>query len=227
MHWIRRRELTENKTLNLLLLSTATACLWAQTPAAKSPADASGAEFFESKIRPVLAKNCYACHAGDSGSPMGGLFLNSRKGMLTGGKSGPAIVPGKPDDSLLIHAIKYEGRKMPPSGQLNDAVIADFEKWVAMGAPDPRADMKVAPKPSSINIEKGREYWAYQPPRKPVVPAVRNTKWSAEAIDRFLLARMEKERVTPVLDTDRATWLRRVTLDLTGLTHPNTMHEPA
>src|SRR5262249_10908411 len=113
--------LTENKRLLILLLSAATSFVRAETPAAKAP-DAAGAEFFESRIRPVLAKNCYGCHAGESGSPMGGLFLNSRKGMLTGGKSGPAIVPGKPDESLLIHAIKYEGRKMPPSGQLNDAV---------------------------------------------------------------------------------------------------------
>src|SRR5262249_41451464 len=152
----------------------------------------------------------------ESGSPMGGLFLNSRKGMLTGGKSGPAIVPGKPDESLLIHAIKYEGRKMPPSGQLNDAVIADFEKWVSMGAPDPRAD-KVTVKASSINIEKGREYWAFKAPVAAPTPKVKNGKWSSEAIDRFLLARMERSKVTPVADADRATWLRRVTFDLTGL----------
>ncbi len=189
--------------------------VWAATPAMKT--DAAGAEFFETKIRPVLAKNCFGCHAGDSGSPMGGLFLGSRKGILTGGKSGPAVVPGKPEDSLLIHAIKYEGRKMPPAGQLSEAVIADFEKWVEMGAPDPREEVKAVAKPSTINIEKGRQYWAFQPPQTPVVPKVKNTRWSSEAIDRFLLARMEKERVTPVLDADRATWLRRVTLDLTGL----------
>ncbi|HEY3840597.1 MAG TPA: PSD1 and planctomycete cytochrome C domain-containing protein [Bryobacteraceae bacterium] len=187
----------------------AAAALSAETPA--------GAEFFETKIRPVLAKNCYACHAGDSGSPMGGLFLGSRAGILTGGKSGPAIVPGKPEDSLLIHAIKYEGRKMPPAGPLSEAVVADFEKWVAMGAPDPRVEVKAAVKPSTINIEKGREYWAFQTPQKPPVPKVKNAAWSSQAIDRFLMARMEKERVTPVPDADRATWLRRATFDLTGL----------
>ena len=200
----------------MILVAAAAPSVWAETPGMKAP-DAAGSEFFESKIRPVLAKNCYGCHAGTSGSPMGGLFLNSRTGMLTGGKSGPSIVPGKPEDSLLIHAIKYEGRKMPPSGQLDAAVITDFEKWVSMGAPDPRVDVKTAPKPSTINIEKGRQYWAFQPPQKPVVPKVKNSKWSSEAIDRFLLARMEKEHVTPVIDADRATWLRRVTLDLTGL----------
>ena len=206
----------EKKTVALAFMAAVTALsLQADTPVSKP--DAAGAEFFETKIRPVLAKNCYACHAGESGSPMGGLFLGSRAGILTGGKSGPAIVPGKPDDSLLIHAIKYEGRKMPPAGQLSEAVIADFEKWVSMGAPDPRVEVKAAVKPSSITIEKGREYWAFQVPRKPPVPKVKNAAWSSQAIDRFLMARMEKERVTPVLDADRATWLRRVTFDLTGL----------
>jgi hypothetical protein len=208
--------LTVRKRLFLTLLAAATPGVWAETPAMK-PTDPAGAEFFESKIRPVLAKNCYGCHAGDSGSPMGGLYLNSRTGILNGGKSGPAVIPGKPADSLLIHAIKYEGRKMPPSGQLSDSVIADFEKWVAMGAPDPRGDVKVTLKPSSIDIEKGRQYWAFQPPQKSAVPKVKNAAWSSAAIDRFLLARMEKEHVTPVLDADRATWLRRVTLDLSGL----------
>jgi hypothetical protein len=185
--------------------------------AALALADGAGNEFFETRIRPVLAKNCYGCHAGDSGSPMGGLFLNSRAGILTGGKSGPAVVPGKPDDSLLIHALKYEGRRMPPAGQLSDTVIADFEKWVAMGAPDPRVEVKAAPKASTINIEQGRKYWAFQPPVKPVVPKIRNVKWSSDAIDRFILARLEKEKLTPVADADRATWLRRVAFDLTGL----------
>ena len=213
MCWIGGVSLTVNKVLTAILLTSAA---FAETPVAKAP-DAAASDFFETRIRPILAKNCYGCHAGETGTPMGGLYLNSRKGMLTGGKSGPAIVPGKPEDSLLIHALKYEGRKMPPSGQLNDAVIADFEKWVSMGAPDPRVDKVATVKPSAINIDKGREYWAFQPPQKPVVPKVKNAKWSSAAIDRFILARMEKERVTPVLDADRATWLRRVTFDLIGL----------
>ncbi len=118
----------------LIAISSA-ACAFSHAADKPSPADI---EFFETKVRPVLAKNCYGCHASETKSPMGGLFLDSQNGMLTGGKSGPAIVPGKPDDSLLIRAIRYQGRKMPPSGQLSDAAIADLEKWVAMGAPDPR-----------------------------------------------------------------------------------------
>jgi hypothetical protein len=185
---------------------------------------AADLEFFETKVRPVLAKNCYGCHSSETKSPMGGLFLDSRNGVLTGGKSGPAIVPGKPDDSLLIQAINYQGRKMPPAGQLPDAAIADLTRWVAMGAPDPRESNPTAPA-YSIDIEKGRQYWAFQPPQKPAVPKVKNAKWSSQPIDRFLLAGMEKARILPVPDADRTTLLRRVTLDLTGL--PPTPEEVA
>jgi hypothetical protein len=181
-------------------------------------ADQPGAadiEFFEAKIRPLLANNCYGCHSSQTKSPMGGLFLDSRNGILTGGKSGPAIVPGKPEESLLIQAVQYKGRKMPPSGQLSETAIADLEKWVAMGAPDPR--MPSAAPQSTINIEKGRQYWAFQAPQKPAVPRVRNTKWSSQPVDRFLLAALEAKKLTPVADASRDTWLRRVSLDLTGL----------
>jgi hypothetical protein len=147
---------------------------------------------------------------------MGGLFLDTRNGVLTGGKSGTAIVPGKPEDSLLIQAINYKGRKMPPSGQLSDAAIADLTHWVAMGAPDPREATVSAPA-SSIDLEKGRKYWAFQPPQKPAVPKVKNGRWSSQPIDRFLLAGLEKAHILPVADADRVTLLRRVTLDLTGL----------
>ena len=106
---------------------------------------------------------------------------------------------------------------MPPSAKLPDSVIADFEKWVQMGAPDPREALAADWKPSNIDIEKGRKFWAFQPVQKPPVPKVKNAKWSSQPIDRFLLARMEQKQVTPVADADRATWLRRVTFDLTGL----------
>jgi hypothetical protein len=148
---------------------------------------------------------------------MGGLFLDSRTGMRKGGASGPAVAPGKPEDSLFIHAIRYETRKMPPSGQLPESVIADFEKWVQMGAPDPREAPPADWKPSTIDIDKGRKFWAFQPVQKPATPKVKNGKWSSQPVDRFLLARMEQKHVTPVADADRATWLRRVTFDLIGL----------
>ena len=191
-------------------------CAWAQAPVPPQPT-AEAFEFFEAKIRPALAKNCYACHSGVTKVAMGGLFLDSREGMRKGGASGPAVVPGKPEESLFIRAIHYDGRKMPPSGQLPESVIADFEKWVQLGAPDPRETQAAAWKPSTVDIEKGRKYWAFQPVQKPATPKVRNGKWSSQPIDRFLLARMEPKRVVPVADADRATWLRRVTFDLTGL----------
>ena len=202
--------------LPLLAMSAVSCCAWAQTPATEKPS-AAGVEFFEAKIRPVLAKNCYPCHSGATKVAMGGLFLDSRTGVRKGGAGGAAVVPGRPEESPLIHAIRYENRKMPPVAQLPANVIADFEKWVEMGAPDPREAQAADWKPSTIDIEKGRKYWAFQPVQKPATPKVKNAKWSAQPIDRFLLARMEDKRVTPVADADRATWLRRVTLDLTGL----------
>ncbi len=173
-------------------------------------------EFFETRIRPVLAKNCYSCHGANSKSAAGGLFLTTRAALLQGGQSGPAVVPGKPDESLLIKAVRYEGRRMPPAGKLPDAVIADLEKWVAMGAADPR-ESGTEWKESSIDVDKGRQAWAYQTPKLPAAPAVKNGKWSKERIDRLLLAKLEAKRLTPAPDADKATLLRRVSFDLTGL----------
>jgi hypothetical protein len=183
---------------------------------------AADLEFFETKVRPVLAKNCYGCHASDIKSPMGGLFLDSKNGVRKGGKSGPAVVPGDPDASLLIRAVRYQGPKMPPAGQLSETVVADLVKWVEMGAPDPR-EATVSAAPPSIDIEKGRQYWAFQAPVKSAPPKVKNAKWPLAPEDRFVLARMEKERLVPVADVDRTAWIRRVTLDLIGL--PPTLDE--
>jgi hypothetical protein len=173
-------------------------------------------EFFEAKVRPVLARNCYQCHGADSKTGMGGLYLDSRAGIRRGGQSGPAVVPGKVEESPLIRAIRHDGRKMPPAGKLPDVVIADLEKWVAMGAPDPREN-KVEWKESTIDIEKGRKYWAFQKPAKPAAPSVKNGKWSNQLIDRLLLASMEKKGLTPTADAAKQTLIRRVTLDLAGL----------
>ena len=198
------------------LLITFSVAAWAQTPAGNMTTP-QGMEFFESKIRPVLAKSCYPCHSSTTKAMMGGLSLETRDSVLKGGTSGPALMPGDPGKSAMVKAVRYEGRKMPPSGQLPASVIADIEKWVEMGAPDPRVSTASNWKPSTIDIEKGRKYWAFQAPTKPAVPVVKNTKWSAQPIDRLLLARMEQKHVSPVADADRATWLRRVSFDLIGL----------
>jgi cytochrome c553 len=174
-------------------------------------------EFFESKIRPVLVKNCYMCHSRQSKSAQGGFVLDSKDGMHRGGATGPALVPGKPDESLLIQLIGYEGKlKMPPMGKLPDEAIADLTKWVAMGAPDPRTGGGAATY-SKIDLEKGRQFWAFQPPKAPETPTVKNKLWARGEIDRLLLSAMERKGVVPVADADRPAWIRRVTFDLTGL----------
>ena len=199
--------------IRIAALAAAT-CAFALAADAPTPADL---EFFETKVRPVLTKNCYGCHASDIKSPMGGLFLDTKNGMLTGGKSGPVIVPGNPDASLLIKAIRYQGPKMPPAGPLPEAAVADIAKWISMGAPEPVAQPRAPRRHPTIDIEKGRKYWAFQAPVKPAVPKVKNSGWSNIPTDRFVLAKMEKEHLTPVADASRPAWIRRVTLDLTGL----------
>lgn len=171
--------------------------------------DAQGIAFFEQEIFPILKQRCYECHSHEAGKAKGGLVLDSRHGWEQGGGEGPAIVRGKPAESLLIGAVRYEGYEMPPQKKLPDGEIALLEKWVAMGAPDPRESRQ-----PTIDSEK---LWALQPIRKPAVPAVQQTNWPLDDIDAFVLARLEQEGLVPTPQTDRYTLLRRVTFDLTGL----------
>jgi len=174
--------------------------------------------FFERKIRPVLASKCADCHSAENNKLKGGLALDSSAGLLKGGDSGPAVVPGKPAESLLIKVIRHADPdlKMPPKEKLADGVIADFEAWVRMGAPSPKdADPKAAR--IGIDIEKGREFWAFQPIKRPAVPAVKDNSWPRADTDRFLLSTLESRGLMPVADADKNTLLRRVHLDLTGL----------
>lgn len=179
--------------------------------------DAAATAFFESRIRPVLVEHCQECHSGDADTLGGSLLLDSRAGLLAGGDSGAAVVPGKPDESLLIAALKHDGFEMPPSGRLPDHVVADFEQWIHDGAVDPREGPVPDRGATSIDIEAGRQHWAFQPVARPAVPAVRQPAWAASGLDRFILARLEAANLAPAQDADRATWLRRVTFDLTGL----------
>jgi hypothetical protein len=176
--------------------------------------------FFEKKIRPVLADHCYKCHSEKAEKVKGGLYLDTREGFRKGGETGPSIVPGSPEKSKLIAALRHKDpdTAMPPKGKLPDNVIADFEAWVKMGAPDPRDGKAVAAAPKYvIDIEKGRQFWAFQPPKKPTAPKVKNAAWVRSPIDAFLLAELDRKGLTPVGDADRRTLLRRVYLDLTGL----------
>jgi hypothetical protein len=181
-------------------------------------ADPRGIEFFEAKIRPVLVERCYSCHSADAKALRGGLLLDTKQGVLSGGDSGPSIEPGKPDDSLLIQALKFESFEMPPSGKLPAQVISDFEQWVRIGAPDPRvASAGAAVAKKGIDLDAGRKFWSFRPIADTKVPKVGDADWPYSDVDRFILAALEAKKLRPVADADRATWLRRVTFDLIGL----------
>jgi hypothetical protein len=175
--------------------------------------------FFEKKIRPVLVTECFGCHSAKAEKLKGDLRVDSRDGVRKGGDSGAVIVPGDPAKSLLIQAIKQNDKDlaMPPKKKLSDAVVADFETWVKAGAPDPRGEGKATTVRGEIDVEKGRQFWAFQPPKKSAPPAVKDAKWATTDIDRYLLAGMESHGLKPVADADIRTLIRRVYLDLTGL----------
>jgi hypothetical protein len=181
-------------------------------------ADVRGVEFFEKKIRPVLVEHCYRCHSVQAKKVKGELLLDTRQGVRKGGESGPVVVPGKPEQSLLLKALRYQqdDLKMPPAGRLPDAVIADFTKWIQLGVPDPR-DGKPAQVSASIDFSRARAFWALRPPRPPALPEVKNKSWPRSAFDRFILARLEARGLQPVKPADKRTLLRRATLDLIGL----------
>ena len=172
-------------------------------------ANTRGIAFFEKQIAPILKRRCYECHSHESGKAKGGLVLDSRHGWQRGGTEGPAITPGKPNESLLIKAVRYDGYEMPPKKKLPASEIALLEKWVAMGAPDPRESKAPSVDPAKL--------WALQPITKPAVPTVQDTDWPRDDLDAFILARLEEEGLSPASDADRYTLLRRVTFDLTGL----------
>ncbi|MBM3763664.1 MAG: DUF1553 domain-containing protein, partial [Acidobacteria bacterium] len=174
-------------------------------------ARAGRAEHFEMKVRPVLVKNCYGCH---TQAAMGGLRVDSRGALLKGGKSGAAIVEGKPNESLLVKVVdhSHERLKMPPSGKMSDTDVALIREWVKDGAVFPDRAPAVMP-----------TFWSFQPVKKVAPPAVQNVKWAKGAIDRFVLAKLEASGLTPSKAADRRTLLRRVSMDLTGL--PPTFEE--
>ena len=181
-----------------------------------APPSAAGLEFFETKIRPVLVEHCYSCHSAEADVLQASLLLDRRDGLLAGGDSGPAVVPGKPDESVLIAALKYDGYEMPPEGRLPEEVIADFEHWVAIGMPDPRTEAAELPR-AGIDLEAGRQFWSFQPVKSHAPPIVKQVDMPLSDIDNFLLAKLEAAGIAPAADADRAAWLRRVSFDLIGL----------
>ncbi len=194
--------------LALTVLSALSGIVFAQQPA----------DFFESRVRPVLAKNCFACH---TASAMGGLQLDSRDHLLKGGQDGAVIVPGDPDKSLLIQAVRqtHEWLKMPPMGKLTNQEIDDFSSWVKAGAVWPESAAALAPPPSPAYVitQQQRDFWAFRPVRKPVPPQVRGQGWPKNAVDRFILAKLEEKGLRPVKPADKRALLRRASFDLIGL----------
>jgi hypothetical protein len=180
----------------------------------------AGLDFFEKRVRPVLVEHCYPCHSHQAKKHRGGLYLDSKAGILAGGDSGPAVVPGKPDQSLLIKALRHTAGelKMPPERALPPETVGGLEKWIAMGAPDPRNSLpSAADKHGPLDIAAGRHFWAYQPPRPQQQPTVKNAVWVEGIIDRFILARLEDKSVRPIEDADRATLIRRAYFAVIGL----------
>ena len=165
--------------------------------------------FFESKVRPVLIKRCYDCHSTEK-KTKGGLALDTRAGWQHGGDNGPAIVPGDLTKSLVIKAVRYldEDFAMPPKSRLPADEVAILEEWVKRGAPDPRTDdtAKAAKPKRSIDLEAGRKFWAFQPVANPTAPAVKDSFWPKDPVDRFLLAKIEAKGLKPAGDADRHTW---------------------
>ncbi|MGO9468393.1 MAG: PSD1 and planctomycete cytochrome C domain-containing protein [Isosphaeraceae bacterium] len=180
---------------------------------------AEAGEFFEARVRPILAERCLKCHGPEKQSS--GLRLDSRAAVLKGGDSGPAVVPGKPAESLLIHAVEHRhgDLKMPPKGRLAEPAVAMLRQWVAIGVPwanEPATRSAAANRPAKDG-STSKTHWAFQPVRRPVPPAVRDRHWVDSPIDAFVLARLEAEGIAPSPRADKRTLIRRATIDLWGI----------
>lgn len=180
-----------------------------------SSRETAGIEFFEKHVRPVFVEHCHQCHSAEAEKLKGGLLLDTKDGLLKGGDSGPALVPGEPDKSLLIKAIRYtdENLQMPPKGKkLTSEQIAHLEAWIKMGAPDPRvAKAKIA------ETKNAGDHWAFKPIKTPPVPRVKNVRWGQSPIDHFIVEKLEARGIAPNPPADKRTLVRRATYGLTGL----------
>jgi mono/diheme cytochrome c family protein len=186
------------------------------TPIARAAdTNADAIAFFENQVRPLLVKACAECHGPTR--QRASLRLDSREAVLRGGDSGPAAVPGKPRESLIVQAVGDHGPvHMPPKGKLKDEQVAVLTRWVEMGVPFPAGSTTVAVRASGIT-DADRKFWSFQPIRDPAVPVVHDSAWPATDIDRFILAKLEAKGIKPAALADKRTLIRRATYDLTGL----------
>ncbi|MFO0891663.1 MAG: PSD1 and planctomycete cytochrome C domain-containing protein [Isosphaeraceae bacterium] len=205
---------------SFIFIAVASTASLAASAAEPSPAGAKSAEWFEKKIRPILVGHCYACHSADT-KPAGDLRVDDRNGLLMGGDSGPAMVPGDPGNSLLIRRLRHANpnRRMPKEGKpLSDEEIGELALWIRHGAPWPGVKVPASlGQPKSWYEPLKKEHWAWQPLNDPVLPVVHDPSWPSDDLDRFVLAGLEKAGLSPVRDAEKATLIRRVSFDLTGL----------
>jgi hypothetical protein len=192
--------------------------LWKGHHDGQPPISEDDLAFFEKRIRPLLVDNCYECHSAESEQPEGELLLDSRATLRRGGNRGPVVVPRDVEGSLLIAAVRYrnEDLQMPPGGKLSEEEIADLERWIKLGAPDPRST-PTKHTGKKIDIAAAREFWSLRPISNPAVPPVRDTSWPAGDVDRFILAKLEERGLAPAADADKRALIRRATYDLIGL----------
>jgi hypothetical protein len=192
---------------------------------------AASRNFFETRIRPILVENCQSCHGPKK--QKGGLRLDSLAALLEGGETGPAVVPGRPEESLVLKAIEYsEDLKMPPKGKLSPLAIASMKEWIVAGAPWPDSESTPSPVASSTKPAQStdfsseeKRFWAFQPAVDPPTPRVNQPSWVRSPIDAFILAGLEAKGLAPAPPADRRTLIRRATFDLIGL--PPTPEEVA
>ena len=183
--------------------------------------DASALAAFENEVRPLLAAKCYRCHGPKKQES--GLRLDRRDAALRGGESGPAVVPGKPEESLLIRAVRHEGDlEMPPDDRLEDEQVAALTRWVARGAHWPDDSKGIATRPGEVTPED-RAFWSFRPVVPPPTPAVDDRDWPRTPVDPWILAALEARGLRPAAPAGRRTLIRRATFGLTGL--PPTVEE--
>ena len=200
--------MTVGSRLALLIALAAPPAAWAES---------GGTEFFETRIRPLLAAQCVGCHSVKKNR--GGLMLDSPAGFSRGGDTGSVVVPNRPDESLLVKAVRYgdPDLRMPPKGKLSADQVADLERWVASGAvwPADRQPSRVERDPAVAILDRAKLHWAFQPLTQPEVPSARSP--GSTPVDAFIASKLERAGLAPAKPLDRAKWLRRVTFDLVGL----------